>query len=106
MINCKIYHLHSSRYPFNRNTLTREHKAQLVAYISSLFPTKPAAVSTDIASLVVALGYRDKGSGSLQFDLVDFYAEGSILLCLERLEQGKVERIRQQKRDYKSRRKE
>ena len=99
-------HLHSSRYPFNRNTLTREHKAQLVAYISSLFPTKPMAVSTDIANLVVALGYRDKGSGSLQFDLVDFYAEGSILLCLERLEQGKVERIRQQKREYKRRRKE
>ena len=99
-------HLHSSRYPFNRNTLTREHKAQLVAYISSLFPTKPMAVSTDIASLVVALGYRDKGSGTLRLDLVDFYAEGSILKCLERLEQGKAERLRQQKREYKRRRKE
>ena len=99
-------HLLTARYPFNRNTLTREYKAQLVAYISSLFPTKPMAVSTDIANLVVALGYRDKQSGTLQFDLVDFYAEGSILLCLERLEQGKVERLRQQKRDYKRRRKE
>lgn len=99
-------HLLTARYPFNRNTLTREHKAQLVAYISSLFPTKPMAVSTDIANLVVALGYRDKQSGTLQFDLVDFYAEGSILLCLERLEQGKVERIRQQKREYKRRHKE
>ena len=63
------------------------------------------AVSTDIANLVVALGYRDKQSGTLQFDLVDFYAEGSILLCLERLEQGKVERLRQQKRAYKQRNK-
>ena len=106
MINCKIYHLHSSRYPFNRNTLTREHKAQLVAYISSLLPYKPTAISADIANLVVALGYRDKQSGTLQFDLVDFYAEGGILECLERLEQGKAELLRQQKREYKRRRKE
>ena len=63
------------------------------------------AVSTDIANLVVALGYRDKQSGTLQFDLVDFYAEGGILESLERLEQGKVERLRQQKRDYKQRNK-
>ena len=96
-------HLLTVRYPFNRNTLTREHKAQLVAYIASLFPTKPTAISADIANLVVALGHRDKGSGTLQFDLVDFYAEGGILESLERLEQGKVERIRQQKREYKQR---
>lgn len=70
-----------------------------------MFPYKPTAVSTDIANLVVALGYRDKQSGTLQFDLVDFYAEGGILESLERLEQGKVERLRQQKRDYKQRNK-
>ena len=75
----------------------------MVAHIASLLPYKPMAVSADIADLVVALGYRDKKSGTLRLDLVDFYAEGSILLCLERLEQGKVERIRQQKRAYKQR---
>lgn len=77
----------------------------MVAYIASLLPYKPMAVSSDIADLVVALGYRDKRSGTLRLDLVDFYAEGGILDSLERLEQGKVERIRQQKRAYKQKNK-
>ena len=77
----------------------------MVAHIASFLPYKPMAVSSDIADLVVALGYRDKKSGTLRLNLVDFYAEGSILLCLERLEQGKVEHIRQQKRAYKQRNK-
>jgi hypothetical protein len=72
--------------------------------LSSVLPTNPTAVPSDIANLVLALGYRDKGSGSLQLDLVNFYADDGILHSLERIGRDKAERLRQQKRAYEKKR--
>ena len=67
---CSLY-LQTAKLPFNHNTISREHKRDFEAFVSSVLPYRPTAIVPKLVEYVIRLSKRSD-DGCLILDLNDY----------------------------------
>lgn len=99
---CSAY-LQNAQLPFNRNTISKENKRTLEAFITSLLPGNPTAIVPRLADYVIRLSKRSD-DGYLALDVGNWDNPcDTAMLEVEQFIENKRERILMQKRASKKR---